>query len=81
MVTPKLSETALYVPVKQLLEGQGYEVKGEVGAADIVAVRDREDPVIVELKTSFSLTLYHQAIDRQHITDAVYIAVPKGSGN
>jgi hypothetical protein len=73
-------ETDLYPPVKALLEKQGYEVKGEVGSADVVAVRDDEDPVIVELKTGFSLSLYHQGIERQAITDAVYIAVPRMSG-
>lgn len=75
-----LLETDLYPPVKALLKGQGYEVKGEVGAADVVATRGDEDPVIVELKTGFSLSLFHQGIDRQAITDAVYIAVPRGSG-
>jgi len=73
-------ETDLYPPVKALLEGQGYEVKGEVGAADVVACRGDEDPVIVELKTGFSLSLFHQGIERQAITDSVYIAVPRGSG-
>ncbi len=63
-----------------MLEGQGYEVKGEIGAADIVAVRSTEDPVIVELKTGFSLTLFHQAIDRLAVSDAVYIAVPRTTG-
>lgn len=76
----KLRETDLYAPIKQLLEGQGYSVKGEVGAADVVAVRDTEDPVIVELKTSFSLSLFHQGIARQTITDSVYVAVPRGPG-
>jgi hypothetical protein len=77
-----MRETALYEPVKQFLESQGYEVKAEVGPADVVAVRGEEPPVIVELKTGFSLSLFHQAIDRQSITDCVYIAVPadKGSG-
>ena len=80
MPKAKLKEIDLYAPVKALLEGQGYEVKGEVGAADIVAVRKDEDPVVVELKTGFSLSLFHQAIDRQRITDTVYVAVPRGSG-
>lgn len=69
-------ETDLYAPVKQLLECQGYEVKGEIGAVDIVACRGDEDPVIVELKTGFSLSLFHQAVDRLAISDTVYIAVP-----
>ncbi len=75
-----MRETDLYAPIKALLEGQGYTVKAEIGAADIVAVRGDEDPVIVELKTGFSLSLFHQAVARQAITDAVYIAVPRGTG-
>lgn len=80
MATDKPRETDLYAPVKALLESQGYAVKGEIGAADVVAVRGAEDPVVVELKTGFSLSLFHQAIDRQAITDAVYVAVPRGAG-
>lgn len=74
-----LRETDLYAPIKQLLEGQGYTVKGEVGAADVVAVRADEEPVIVELKTGFSLALFHQAIERLSMTETVYIAVPDGT--
>lgn len=73
-------ETALYAPVKKFLEGQGYEVKAEIGAADVVAMRGDEAPVIVELKTGFTLSLMHQAIERQKITDLVYVAVPAGKG-
>lgn len=75
-----MRETDLYAPVKALLEGQGYDVKAEVGAADIVAIRGDEPPVIVELKTGFSLTLLHQAIERQRVTDDVYVAVPRWKG-
>lgn len=80
MAKTGIKETDLYLPVKKLLEAQGYTVKGEVGAADIVAVRDGDDPVIVELKAGFSLSLFHQAIQRQAISDAVYVAVPRGAG-
>lgn len=80
MSAAKIKETDLYLPIKSLLETQGFEVKGEIGAADIVAVRGDEDPVIVELKATFSLTLFHQAIERKSISDFVYIAVPRGSG-
>jgi hypothetical protein len=80
MAKTGIRETDLYLPVKRLLEKQGYTVKGEVGAADIVAVRDGDDPVIVELKAGFSLSLFHQAIRRQAISDAVYVAVPRGTG-
>ena len=80
MAKAAIKETELYAPVKQMLERQGYEVKGEVGAADVVACRGDEEPVIVELKTGFSLSLFHQAIERQGISDLVYIAVPRGRG-
>ena len=73
-------EQDLYPAIKQLLQAQGYEVKGEVGAADVVACRGDEPPVIVELKMRFSLSLFHQAIARQTISDLVYIAVPKPTG-
>jgi len=75
-----MRETDLYPPVKALLEAQGYTVKGEIGPADVVALRGDDPPVIVELKTAFSLSLIHQAIARQTITDAVYVAVPRKSG-
>ncbi len=80
MSSSPIRETDLYGPVKALLEGQGYEVKGEVGAADVVACREQEDPVIVELKTGFSLSLFHQAIDRLSLSDTVYVCVPRGTG-
>jgi len=73
-------ETDLYPPIKKFLEGQAYEVKAEVGAADVVACRGDEPPVIVELKTGFSLALIHQAVARQAISDVVYIAVPRRKG-
>lgn len=75
-----MRETELYGPVKAFLEAQGYAVKAEIGAADVVACRGDEPPVIVELKTGFSLALVHQGIARQAISDDVYIAVPRGSG-
>lgn len=70
-------ESEIYAPVKALLQRQGYEVKGEIGAADLVAVRGDEDPVIVELKLGFSLSLLHQAMARLALTDLVYVAVPR----
>ncbi len=76
----KRAETDLYEPVKTWLVGLGYEVKAEVGAADVVACRDDADPIVVELKTGFSLTLLQQAVARQAITNHVYVAVPRWSG-
>ncbi len=76
----KIAETELYFPVKTLLEGQGYEVKGEIGDADVMGCRGDDDPVIVELKTGFSLALFHQGVERLKVTDLVYIAVPRQTG-
>ena len=75
-----MAETELYPPVKAYLEAQGYEVKGEVQGCDVVARRGDEAPVIVELKTSFSLTLILQGVRRLSVTDAVYIAAPPFRG-
>ncbi|MCH2075790.1 MAG: DUF2161 family putative PD-(D/E)XK-type phosphodiesterase [Rhodobacteraceae bacterium] len=75
-----MREADLYPPVKAYLEGQGYAVKGEVGAADVVALRGDEPPLIVELKTGFSLSLFHQGIDRLGVSDHVYLCVPRPKG-
>ena len=71
-----MRETELYLPVKAFLEAQGYAVKGEVENCDLVAVRGAEAPVIVELKTSFTLGLVFQGIARQGVTANVYLGVP-----
>jgi len=68
-------ESDLYAPVKALLEGQGYAVKGEVRGCDVVGVRGREPPVIVELKRAFGLALVLQGIDRLALSDVVYLAI------
>jgi hypothetical protein len=69
-------EVDLYLPVKTFLERQGFEVKGEVGGCDVVAVRGDEPPVIVELKLQFTLGLVLQAVDRLRVSETVYVAVP-----
>lgn len=73
----KAKESDLYGPVKAYLTRQGYDVKGEVGAADVVGRRG-DDVVIVELKLGFSLALFHQGIERLGVSDDVYVAVPAG---
>ncbi len=75
----KPAEIELYAPVKTWLEAQGYAVKGEIGAADVMAVKAQE-LLIVELKTGFSLTLLQQSVKRQAVTDLVYVAVPRWRG-
>ena len=69
-------ETALYEPVKRFLEAAGYVVKGEVGGCDLVGIAEGEVPLVVvcELKQSFNLELILQAVDRQALSDEVWIA-------
>src|SRR4029077_12514895 len=68
-------ESDLYAPVKALLEGQGYVVKGEGRGCDVVAVRGDEPPVIVELKRAFGIGLVLQGVNRLQLSDTVYLAV------
>lgn len=77
-----MRETELYPPVKAYLEAHGYRVKGEVGDCDVMAVRGPEPPVVVELKTTFSLALVMQGVARQAVFDHVYlgVAVPPKKG-
>jgi len=79
-MTNPARETDLYPPVKAFLEDQGYVVKAEVGAADVVAVRGGETPVVVELKLGFSLALFHQCVARLKVSDDVYMAVARQPG-
>lgn len=67
-------ETELYEPIKQFIEQQGYQVRGEVIGCDLVAVRE-DELVVIELKTTFNLALLLQGITRQRLTDVVYVAV------
>ncbi len=73
---PKTRETALYGPIKQYFEDQGFVVRGEVNHCDLVAVRGQE-VIVVEMKSTFNLTLVLQGIDRQQLGDAVYLAVER----
>lgn len=72
-----MREAELYGPVKAFLEAQGFVVKAEVGAADVMACRDPDPPLIVELKTSLNLSLILQGVARQSLFDHVYLAVPQ----
>ena len=76
-----MAEADLYGPIKAFLESQGYTVKGEIGACDIVAVRGDEGPVVVELKERLSLALVLQAVDRLSVSQSVYMAFRVGKGH
>ncbi|MCM2474110.1 hypothetical protein HGO38_11565 [Rhizobium sp. CG5] len=78
-------ETTLYLPIKRFLEAAGYEVKGEIGGCDIVALGDGEPPLVVicELKLTFTLELVLQAVDRANAGDEIWLAArvsKKGRG-
>jgi len=73
-----MKETDLYLPVKSLFESLGYTVYGEVKDVDVVAKIDTLFCAI-ELKTTFSLSLISQGAKRQHLTDFVYVVIPKPS--
>lgn len=71
-----MREADLYPDLKAYLEAQGYVVKSEIGACDLMARRGDEPAVVVEMKTSFSLALVMQGVARQAMFDDVYLAVP-----
>jgi hypothetical protein len=75
-----MPESDLYAPIKRFLEAQGYEVKGEIGHCDVVAVRGEEVPVVVELKERLTLDLVLQAVDRLALSETVYVAFRIGKG-
>ena len=70
-----MREADLYPDLKAYLEAQGYEVKSEIGACDLMARREGEPAVIIEMKLSFSLALVLQGVARQAMFDDVYLAV------
>ena len=72
------SETDLYRPLHDYLVEQGYTVRGEVKNCDIAAVKDG-DLIVIELKRALNIPLLAQAVQRQKITDSVYVAVPRPS--
>lgn len=71
-----MKEADLYPALKAYLEAQGYVVKAEIGACDILARRGDEPALVVEMKLSFSLALVMQGVARQALFDDVYLAVP-----
>lgn len=72
---PIQKETELYAPIKLYFEQQGYEVRGEVNHCDLLAIRQQEAPIIVELKKTLNLPLLVQGIQRLAMTDQVYLAI------
>ena len=69
-------ETDLYEPIRAFLEEEGYQVQAEVKNCDIAAVKDGQ-MVIVELKKAFNLKLVYQGLERQSLTEQVFVAIPR----
>lgn len=66
----------MYPPIKNLLESQGFTVKGEVIKCDVAAAKG-DALWVVEMKMNFNVTLLYQAMERLKITDRVFVAVPR----
>lgn len=75
-----MKETDLYYPIKRFFEDKGYKVKAEITNCDVVAIKEDDEPIIIELKKFLSIDLLTQGIDRQFISDNVYLAFPHGNG-
>lgn len=72
-------EEDLYKPLKNHFEKNGYEIQSEVKNCDFVASKN-DELVLIELKLKFCLKLVYQAMERQKISDNVYIAIPMPKG-
>ncbi len=72
----KIMEESLSKPVTTYFMDIGYKVRTEVDYCDICALKE-DKLVIIELKKNLSVDLLVQAVDRQKITDFVYVAIPK----
>jgi hypothetical protein len=70
-------ETNLYLPIKRFLERLGFQVKGEIGGCDLVALSADCPPIVIigELKLAFNLELVLQGVDRAGACDEVWLAV------
>jgi len=74
-----IKESDLYEPISAFLKENNFVVRGEVKNCDMMAVMG-ERIVIVELKKSFQLKLVYQALERQALSDEVYVAIPRPIG-
>jgi len=71
-----MKESDLYLPLKEYLQSQNYEVKSEVCDCDVVALKDDDTPVIVELKLSLNIDVLLQGVDRLSLSSIIYIGIP-----
>ncbi|TCT13825.1 hypothetical protein EDC18_10861 [Natranaerovirga pectinivora] len=71
-----VKEIDLYKPVKEYFINKGYDVKSEVLDCDVIAIKGNK-VVVIEMKLRLNLELILQGIDRQKLSEDVYVAVPK----
>ena len=74
-----VKEVDVAKPIENFLEELGYLVRSEVKGCDITAIKGN-DLIIVECKTSVSLKLIYQCVDRQEFSDNVYLGIPLVDG-
>ncbi len=71
-----MQETAMFPVIKKQLNALEFSVKAEVNSVDIMAKKGNKT-LLVEMKTSFSISLIYQGSERQKLSDYVYLAIPK----
>ncbi len=71
-------EQAMFKSIKKHFESLDYIVKAEVLNTDIVAIKD-ELTIIIEMKKTLNTTLMYQGVNRQQLTNYVYLAILKPS--
>lgn len=72
----KFNEKDLYKPIKKAFIEKGYKVNAEVNGCDMT-VHKNDELIIIELKKTFNMKLLYQAMDRQKVTNLVYVAIPR----
>lgn len=75
IICTMVKEIEISEPIENYLEELGYRVRSEVKGCDITAVKGDEF-IVIECKTSLSLKLIYQCVDRQEFCDSVYLALP-----
>ncbi len=73
-----MEERHMYPIIKARLESMGFSVRAEVDYIDIMAVKYNKT-LLIEMKKVLSISLIYQGIERQKLSDYVYLAIPKPS--
>ena len=73
-----MEEKDLFPIIEKRLTELGFIVKAEVNHVDVMAIKE-DKTLIIEMKNTLTLSLIYQGIERQKLTDSVYLAVLKPS--